>query len=188
MFMMPGSRIGRRRAPSGLVLLAQQSAISVAQLDFANFISPLYDEYEIELIGLVPATNGVNLTMRMSTDNGATFISSGSYAYHYAGWNRFGSANGGADAGTEIRLTTSVITNDTTGGVSGFMRLYDPVSKTRWKMVEGKIVTRVTGAGALETDIFSGALNSTSEVNGLRFFFSSGNIVEGTVRIYGIAK
>ena len=57
---------------NGLVLLEQHTASSSATLDFTASITSAYDDYLIELVNVVPATNTVDLYMRVSTDGGST--------------------------------------------------------------------------------------------------------------------
>ena len=75
--------------PSGggggaLVLLEQHTASASATLDFTSCISSTYDDYLVEGLSLVPATNAVNFTMQVSTDGGSTWASTTyNWAYSY---------------------------------------------------------------------------------------------------------
>lgn len=171
----------------GLVLIEQHTAAASASLDFAASISATYDEYLIEFVNIIPATNAVNLRMRMSTDGGATYDSGANYSFVVSGLNRFGLGQVGADSGQNfIRLTQSAIDNTATAGVSGSIRLFSPLSTALHKNITGQL-NLLTG-GVLETQQASGWYRSTTAVDAFQFLMSSGNITSGNIRVYGLAK
>ena len=69
-------------------------------------------------------------------------------------------------------------------GVSGDMTIYGPGSGLRKSMIfnlsasQASGLHRVSGSGVW----------TTSAWNAFQFFYSSGNIASGTVRVYGLAK
>ncbi|MEO7398394.1 MAG: hypothetical protein ABIW84_07510 [Ilumatobacteraceae bacterium] len=176
-----------------LVFLAAQTASASAQLDFTSFISSTYDEYMIELINLVPATNDVALRMRMGTGGGPTFDTGANY-----GWGIFiaragGSATTGGETGqTFIGLNygaggTLGVSSSTNYGLCGHARLFSPQSTALYKIIEGD--TSYLDAEPFRIRaIVTGSYQSTTAVTAVQFYFSSGNIASGTIRVYGIAK
>src|SRR3569833_11598 len=67
---------------AGLVLLEQHTASASASLVFTTCISSTYDEYQIQIVNLVPATNAVALYLAFSTDGGSTYdTTSGHYTW-----------------------------------------------------------------------------------------------------------
>lgn len=172
---------------SALTLLEQHTASASASLNFTAAISSTYDEYMIEFLNLIPATNAINFYMRMSTDGGATYDSGANYSYVAFGLNRFGSAPTGVDSGgTQIQLNKSAIDNTSTAGISGSIRLFNPGSTSVHKNITGQL-NGLTG-GALEIESVTGWYRSTTAVNAFQFLTSSGNITSGTIRVYGVAK
>lgn len=171
----------------GLVLLEQHTAAASATLDFAASIIATYDEYLIELVNLIPATNAASLYMRMSTDGGATYDAGANYSYNVTGLNRFGVGQTGVDSGaTQILATQSGVDNTATGGVSGSLRLFSPSSTSLHKNVTGQLNSLFTGI--IQTHQISGWYRITTAVNAFRFLFSTGNIALGTIRVYGVEK
>jgi hypothetical protein len=177
-------------APSGgagaLVLLEQHTASASASLDFTTAISATYDEYLIEIVGLVPATNGVSLYMRMSTDGGATYDSSGIYDYTVFGRHRLGSSLTGSSTSTYIQMNQSGLPNTSTKPFSGHVQLFSPGSTALHKSMQGHAAYH--NGTCAEVSEYVGQYLSTTAVNAFRFLMSAGNIASGTIRVYGIAK
>jgi hypothetical protein len=181
---------------SGLVLLESRTASASASLDFtsrnaagqsgATFQSD-FDEYLIEIVNLTPATDNVNFSGRVSTDGGSTWISSSSYAHAAQGFNRFGAASSGSDADSKFEFIYSNSDNSGSNGICGSIRLYDPLSTTKYKRYVGQM-TYLEGTGVFQGANVHGAYLSTGDVDAIQFFFSSGNIATGTIRVYGVAK
>jgi hypothetical protein len=170
-----------------LVLLEQHTAAASATLDFAASISATYDEYLIEFVNVIPATNATSLYMRMSTNGGTSYDAGANYSYNSLGSNRFGTGVTGVDSGgTQIQLTKSAIDNTATAGVCGSIRLFSPSSTALHKYVTGQL-SILTG-GVIETQQSSGAYRSATAVNAFRFLFAAGNITSGIIRVYGVAK
>lgn len=171
----------------GLVLLEEHTASSSASLNFTTAISSTYDEYVIEFVNIIPATNAVNFWMRMSTDGGSTYDSGTNYSYIVAYFNRFGGALAGVDSGgTKILLAGSAIDNTSTAGVTGKISLFSPGSTSLRKNIVGQL--GIITSGVVEVEQCSGWYQSTTAVNAFQFLFSSGNISSGTIRVYGLAK
>ncbi len=169
-----------------LVFLQAQTASASAQLDFTSFISSTYDEYQIEFVQVIPATNAVTLIMRMGTGAGPTWDSGSNYSWTNYRWNAAGStfAATNPDTGITINNSTDTISNSANYGLNGTVRLFNP---------GGAIYKRVTGqvdylSTNLEGVVLAGAYLSTTAVTGVRFLMSSGNITSGIIRVYGIAK
>ena len=82
------------------MLLEQHTASNSATLDFTACISSAYDEYRIEFVALVPATNNVDLWLLVSTDGGSTFDStSGHYDWATMRWIYTGGASSAGNGG-----------------------------------------------------------------------------------------
>lgn len=168
-----------------LVLLEQHTAASSASLDFTSFISSAHDEYLIELINVIPATNGADLRFRVSTDSGVSFDSSANY--YYGIW---GTPNSGAAAAVQGNSATSAAVftslSNTREGVSGTMRLFNPLGSGLHRSWILSVVA--WQAGAVYGGSGMGLWNLTTPVDACQFLYSSGNIASGTIRAYGVAK
>lgn len=175
----------------GSVLLEQHTASSSATLDYTTSITSTYDEYLIELVSLVPATNNVDLYLRFSTDGGSTYDTSNLYSATIWAYTSSSSAASGAAYGSptsQIPMRSNAeISNTSTGGISGQLRLFSPLSTALYKWVSGQCVF-FSGSSTVLGVQTNGVYKSTTAVNAFRFLFSSGNIASGTIRVYGIAK
>lgn len=172
----------------GPVLLEQHTASNSAQLDFTTAISSNYDEYLFELLNLVPASDPAQLHIRMAV--GGVFDTGSNYAgvagYYYTGGTGLSSSS--SDSATAISAADTISSN-ANYGLSAKMRLISPGSTSVYKQVFGQVNWFVgSGVSKIIGDTFAGVYRSTSAVNGVRFFFDSGNITSGIIRCYGIPK
>jgi len=176
----------------GMVLLATLTASSSASLDDTTHITAAYDQYMIELVNLVPATNAdlpllqVQVGGTFQTANYSSIIS-GAYAVGSGG---AGSANDSATVGVILGANGSTnfngITN-TGNGLSGNVFLHKPSDTTFYKMVTGSVAWASGGAQVVDVGTLGGMYNGgTGAVTGVRFKYNAGNITSGLIRIYGI--
>ena len=171
-----------------LVLLEQHTASASATLDFTTCISATYDDYLIEFVNVIPATNSVVLYLRMSTDGGSSYDSGANYSYVDWRWVPTGSAAGGGSGQSAIQLVnpTDPLSNSTSWGLNGSLKLYNPGGSAFKRTVAE--FGYYQAAGNPEGISTRGAYESATAVNAFRFLMSSGNIASGTIRVYGIAK
>lgn len=173
---------------SGGVTCETHTASSSATLEFTTWYSASYDEYAIHIVGVIPATDAVNLFMDFSTDGGSTWINSG-YRYSIQFGNQLGSfsttsnntSTTGYNLGGTLENTTS------TGFIDSTIRLFNPGSTTRQK---GLLIDSVFQSNDSNYYFWKGmgALASTSDIDGIRFKMDSGNIAEGSISVCPVPK
>ena len=176
----------------GLVLLEQHTASASASLDFTTCITSTYDEYQIEIVNVVPATDNVSLYFRVSTDGGSTYDISNLYAESNWGWTNSGSGVSGTAIGaptSQIYVSSSgdTLDNAATYGLVGSFKLYSPLSTSLYKLLVGQVAL-LNNSGFVASLSKVGYYKSTTAVNAFRFIMSSGNIASGTIRVYGVSK
>jgi hypothetical protein len=172
----------------GWVLLESKTANNSASLTFTDIITSAYDEYMIEIIGLLPVSDNVTFTTRFSTDNGANYDSGANYtrSLHYF--------DGGVHDKYEGTTSTAAIDHDNQvntaayGGIDGYLRLFNPLYATRWTKIMGQLNFWHKSDGKFYTSQLVGIHNSAAAVNALEFKYSSGNIASGNISIRGIPK
>jgi hypothetical protein len=122
--------------------------------------------------------------MRTSSDGGTTF-DSGATDYVYGGGAQATYGPTYAQAGF-IRLTGND-PNAAHRGIYGEMVIYDPLGTSRQKRIESKLSRTIwNDANSMDIDIWAGARRTTSAVNAIRFYFASGNFVNGgKIRLFG---
>lgn len=176
---------------AAMVLLEQHTASSSAELDFTSWYSSSYDEYVIELLNLLPATNATTLRLQWSTNNGSTYDSGSNYVDNSMAVAPSGFNHSAHTTATSHPLNLydndAPVSNDSThGGVSASFRLINPAGSL-YKNMFGTANYWSSGSTYIIT---TGGLFylSTSAVNAFKIFSSSGNLTSGTVRIYGLRK
>lgn len=172
----------------GLVLLEQHTASSSASLNFTTCITSTYDLYQIEIVNVVPATNGVSLFLRFSTDGGSTYDSGSNYEYarYFRATNGSGSGNSSSATATGLAMWDTDLQNTTTLGLVATVKLYNPLSATFHKAATWD--SYGPGAANFFAVWWMGRYRSATAVNAFQIIASSGNISSGTVRCYGIVK
>ncbi len=170
-----------------LVLLEQHTASSSASLDFTTCITSTYDDYLIRILNIVPATNGANFLMRVSTNGGSSYDSSA--IYDYAGGFMYSVTTGSISAfnGTSWPISLSV-GNSANYGVHGTLNLVDPARTSGYKQLHREQGFFDSGVSLIVQNLTNHTYRSTTAVNAFQFFMSSGNIASGTIRVYGLAK
>jgi hypothetical protein len=171
-----------------LHLLEQHTASSSATLDFTSWYSATYDEYVIEFVGIAAATNSVHPYVRFSTNGGSSYDSSSIYDFagHIANTGTF-AANVNAGAGAAQGKIFDGMSNSAGTSMNGKANLYNPGSTSLYKMLVYQFGIP-SGTTELYNVVGSGRYRSTTAVNAFRFYFSSGNIASGTIRVYGVVK
>jgi hypothetical protein len=175
----------------GMVLLEQHTASNSATLDFTSAFTSTYDEYMIELLEVLPATNAADFQMLASIDGGSNWLAGTNYHWNVlirwdSGIDNHGST--GAAFFTMTGYAAGGINNTAAkGGYSGSLRLFNPLGTTAYKRI------RWEGSARMGDDNFSvhsgaGEVLTTSAVNAIQYKFASGNIASGTIRVYGIPK
>lgn len=149
-------------------------------LALASYTSLGYTQFELEVDDILPATDGANLNMVISTDGGANYLST---LYGYAVSSLDVVTNRDAGAAASFRMWTSQ--GDAAGEI-GQLRLRFDINASRfWYEHRGEMVN---SAGNFET-IIGGGLHKTGNVNAVRLQYSAGNIASaGAYRLFGIKK
>ena len=171
----------------GLVFISSQTASASATIDFTSGISATYDQYRVSITDVTPATDNVEIWLRVSQS--ASFLSGASDYGHSRIQNSTGGTPGGfGSAGDAKIVIANALGNGSGKTFSGEVQFFLPTGTARFK----QFMWQVTLASALTTVINnSGAgclILNTSAIDGIRFLMSSGNISTGTFALYGVRK
>jgi hypothetical protein len=188
---MSGTTLNAAGGSSGaLTLLEQHTASSSATLDFTTFYSSTYDSYLFQFLNIVPATDGADFYMKVSTDGGSTWSASTykySYTYESIGGGTTGQINSGGAIAQWI-LAGAISSTAASAGICGELHLYNPGGSSANKVIDFNVVIAHSGGvGTFQYD-GAGTWETTTAVNAVQFLFSSGNLASGTVRAYGLSK
>ena len=177
----------------GMVLISSQTASASATISFTTGIDSTYKEYQFWFVNIRPATDRVSFSFNLSTDSGSNYNvtkttsvfrayndeagTSGTLGYH----------NIDLAQDTAFQRLTSDQDNDSRSSACGTISLFNPASTTYVKHFISNFSTRYDdGAIYQMNDFTAGYGNTTSAVNAVQFKFTSGNIADGTILLYGI--
>jgi len=184
---LAGDQTYKEAGGGSLEFLASTTASSTASISFTSLMSSDYDNYMFVFAGMRPATDGATLQMLLSTDNGSSYLSS-SYAFvipvtYYIG----ASGNGGNTESTSTTYiqVSSAIGNDADAGFSGNIFVSNVNDSAKRTSMHGQWIgeepSNVGAAG------HSWGFHLTAAThNAIQFKFSSGNMADGIVKMFGI--
>ena len=189
--MNAGVSSGAASAPGSFNLVEEHTASASASLPFTAGITSTYDEYDIEILNLVPVVNGDNLLIQVSTNGGSTYDSGSNYFWDGGSWRAAsGFANGGG-TDTSIDLSAAnglgVSSTAASSGANFSLRMVNPLGGTASTQFFGKGFIPFSGSSVRVMIEVGGQYTPTTAVNAFRVTFSTGNIASGTVRLYGLA-
>lgn len=168
--------------PPDLILVGTASVTGVASIDFTD-LSVDYFAYKFVLQYMNPVTNGDLLLMRVSTDNGATFISSVGYSFRLSIYTTT-LTNQASSGATSMPLTYGTSNTATTGACWGEVLLINPAYSPIYTTLISNM-TNVNGSGVNENIIGYCRRTNAEANNAVRFQYNSGNIADGMIRVYG---
>ena len=186
--------------PSGvsagtLVLIASTTASDSASISFTSGLDSTYKCYIFKFISMDPATNNARLTFNLSIDGGSNYnvtkTTSFFDAYHgengAGGVLRYVTAGDLAQSTSDQRITDQI--GNTDGAGAAMMYLFNPSSTTFAKHFIARAVQANgdTSPTYCVTEHAAGYANTTSAINAIRFQMDSGNIANGTIKMYGVA-
>ena len=174
----------------GLVLLEQHAASSSPSLDFTAWYSTTYDHYVLELLNLVPVTNGAAVLFRVSTNGGSSYVSAGgSYSWGGSFWVNNASAAQGSNSDTSITLCYSVSNTASLAGASGSVKILSPGDTAAQMQMRSQCHgASTTNSGKIGIQTYGGSYLANTAVDALQVLMSTGNIASGIGRLYGIEK
>jgi len=176
-----------------LILLSTQTASASASISFTTGIDSTYDEYIFKFINLHPSTDGVGVEFNLSTDGGSNYNVTKTTTFFEAQHSEAGVSSLSYQTGLDIAQGTGYqqiaqyIGTDNDQSASGELFLFSPSNTTYVK----HFIARGNSyfANDKTCDNFSaGYANTTSAINAIDFKFTSGNIDDGIIKMYGVAK
>jgi hypothetical protein len=138
--------------------------------------------YRFVIETLQPASNGTQLEMLMSTDNGSSYLSS-----NYTWLSRsqedgdVNTTSNNSDA--QIDLTTRGMGTATGESVCGEINFWHPAQATEYHLCQFDI-TQYDANGALCKETGAGANKTSTAIDAVRFTSTSGNLNTGIISLY----
>jgi hypothetical protein len=166
------------------VLLATQTANNSATIDFTSISNTTFSAYKIIADNITVSVNATTLQMRVSV--GGSFQSGSVYGHRQYRWVSGGAAASGSNSDTAINISSSgdTISNNSSYGNSFELTAFNQSQTNTYK----RYVWSFDGLCSDQITLSGGAyyLSTSNAVDGFRFFMSSGNLVTGTFKLYGI--
>jgi hypothetical protein len=162
------------------VEISRATAASSATLDFANVFTSDFDEYEICIENLKPATTGTDLWLRTSTDGVTYDAGAGNYDAGSVRLSSGGTVTAAGGSDSKILLNAGVgIGNGTGQSISAKVQIVKPSAVSNPKIYWSGIV--VTGSTVPATVWGAGIRAAAAAITSFRLLFSSGNAASGDV-------
>lgn len=177
-----------------LILLSTQTASASATISFTTGLDSTYDEYIFKFINIHPATDGANFQVNMSTDAGSNYNVTKTTTFFRSYHKEDGTdADLGYRTANDLAQSTSPATLNIGAGdgadesISGELTLFNPSSTVFVKHFISN--TNEYESGDISYQAFvAGYCNTTSAVDAVQFSFSTGNIDDGVIKLYGVKK
>jgi len=145
-----------------------------------------YDLYKAELTRWIPTTDEVDFRVRILQDD-VVQTTSGDYKFDRTIIAGNAPLIGGQSGGDEFSTVSNDTGNTSDEGITGTMYISSP-GATSFKRMWGRF-SQSDEAGihsfTFGTWIFKG---DTAAINGIQFFFQSGTIASGEMKLYGLTK
>ena len=167
-------------------LIGTTVASNSATLDQTGLDSSSYDMYAILFSDLIPASDGVEVRLRMGDSSGIDTGGS-DYDFHVSNLMDSGAGYGAqvSSAASYIKLNPN-IGNAAGEGFSAMLYLSSPATSTVPPMVYGTHFGIINSGVSQGGPIF-GRRVAAIDLDRIQAFFSSGNITSGRMSVYGIA-
>lgn len=166
------------------VLLDSVEGTGQTEIEFTDIFAAPYTDFKIEIRAMQPTVDDVNFLMQWSNNNGASYISG---AYRNVGQLSSQGTNIGFndfdDSIPAIKLLEGCGNDPTESFLidMSFVNLLDAIKRTICEF-EASYITSNS-----EIHSVDGCATNTavSEFNAMKFYFSSGMIASGTIKVYG---
>ena len=175
-----------------LVFLTRQAATSsVSALYFDNVFTSTYNHYVCVLNIVRPVSDGDSFRGRVNYNGSPK--SSAKYRYISDYTDAGGTRNlNGSDSDTELKFADSVKNDAFQGGYAGVWDIFTDIADTSDRcsfryMGSGSFNN---GSGNSHISITGGGYfdNGHDEINGMDFYYNSGNIAQYDITFYGVLK
>ena len=179
-----------------LTKISSQTASGTSTIDFTSNIDSSYKEYIFKFINCHLSNDSAVLALQFSSDGGSSYGITKTSTFFEAHHNEAGtSSNLAYDSGSDraqstvgFSLAALGVSNDDDASISGYLDLFDPSNTTFVKHFIIRANSLASNANGNAVDCYvAGYLNTTSAINGVRFYSNVGTIDSGTIIMYGVS-
>jgi len=181
-----------------LKLIQSQTASSSSSVTFTTGIDSTYKKYIFKFVNIKAATNGETFTFQTNASSQSGYIETLNSVY----FRQYHQENDGGGAGLGIQSAAPSMYGNGTGyqaliyaigneadecGV-GELHIYNPASTTFAKQWWARCNSHAVGANDLTYEtMIAGYFNVTAALTQFEFKMTSGNIADGTIKLYGVS-
>jgi hypothetical protein len=170
-----------------MIYLSTVTASTSATVDIETTFNATYDKYIIEAVG-VKVTNTTDTTFLARMKIGGAYVTTTTYFAHASESSSASGTYSAVQANGEAGMP--ILANLSNGGTAGKSANFtfivsNPSSTTLMKTAYWNGISFKTDDTS-RTISGAGYNSGTSALTGIRFYPSSGNILDGTFRLYGI--
>ena len=177
-----------------LVLLSTQTASDDASIAFTSDIDSTYKEYIFKFININPATNAQDFGFQVNAAGGDSFDETMTTTFVRADHNEADDqaylqyyTSGDQAEGTAYQVLGIGVGNGADECCAGELHLFNPSSTTYVKNFYATMSVYMNTGWARE-NLIAGYINTTTAIDEIDFKFTpSGNINEGTIKMYGVS-
>jgi hypothetical protein len=163
--------------------LISSTTISSSAAWEADLNNSSYSGYLIRLQGVTPASNGANLWIRTSTDGGASFDSGASNYYNKCG--EIGNSLNLDAAANRMEISAGfTVQTAPSRGLAGTVEILNAANTSETSFI---VSASFRSFSTLNRRAINGisVRESLADVDAVQVLFSSGNIAEGTIDLWG---
>lgn len=186
---------------SGPVLISTSTVVAgspVSAVEIKTGIDDTYDKYMILYYGVHASNTGVRFQFQVSDDTGSTYGLSITSTFYDAAHRKNDAAfhlsyrnNGDLFESTsyqDLNLGMDGSGNWGTGSLAGVLNIFEPASTTLFKTFYSTCnhTGRDAGTVANRNAFVGGVINESDAIDAINLKFASGNIDEGTFKLYGV--
>ena len=181
-----------------MTLIKEQTASSSSSISFVDGSSSVvfdntYPIYLFKFINIHPATNSTDFDFQVSTNGGSAYGVDITSTWFQSAHNESGTTTGlSYETAEDLAQSTSFqtlnqdIKNDADSSNSGELYVFNPSSTTFVKHFMA--VNQCMQSTPYSVQSFcDGYVNTTSAITAIQFTASSGNIDNGTFKLYGVS-
>jgi hypothetical protein len=173
----------------GMVWISTTTASASSTVDID--LPTGYTYFELKIVGMIPATDAVDLYVRFRTTGGAVRSGASDYVFNHIVINSTGTVAAGSTGATYIILNQDAGGIDTTLSGSSYnstTTIYSPRSATLFTGIVIDSYYHVNNNNILEQFKGSGRVTTAESNDRIQLLMSSGNITSGTFILYGFQE
>ena len=174
----------------GLELLSTQTASTDATIDFTSVLTTTYEVYILEMSNVVMSNDGVDVSIRTSTDNSTFDSGAGNYAHCAFDGIDTGATITGTASSSETSINSingsSTVGSDTDESFNGTVKIYNPLG-TNQTIISFE-TSFTNGSTALCWSCGAGRRISAADVDAFQILVSAGTFSTGEFKLYGVKK